>query len=245
MAVWQTTTVYPVAMQLGSDEVSRATRNSVSRLIYSYIVRRVLCGLTTANLNNVFQGLAAKFHQDGPSVEAFKAFFDGRDGDSVRFPNDRDLYDGIISKDAYDIAPQPRLVDILWELEEASRSTFAEKAERPTGLWVGHVLPRTWTPEWPFADGEYAPPHGGTPQGAARESVIHTLGNLTLVTGRLNSSAGNKSFAEKKQKFAEHTGLFLNKWFATRDQWGEAEIRERGERLATFALTKWPFLDAF
>lgn len=151
MAAWQTTTVYPVAMQLGTAGVPQSTRKAVTRLLYSYLVRRALCGLTTKNLNNVFQMLAASFQHEGASIETFRAFFDGKDGASVRFPDDRELGAGILSKEAYDIAPQSRLVDILWELEIGSRSSFAEQHERPAGLWVEHVLPRTWTEKWPFA----------------------------------------------------------------------------------------------
>ncbi|MBA3810718.1 MAG: DUF262 domain-containing protein [Caulobacteraceae bacterium] len=245
MAAWQTTTVYPAAMQLGSDNVGHATRKIITRLLYSYIVRRALCGLTTKNLNNVFQGIASKFREDGPTIDTFKVFFASRDGDSVRFPNDRELHAGVLSENAYAVSPQPRLVDILWELEEASRSSLAEKHERPPGLWVEHVMPRRWTVEWPFTDEDYAEPYSGLPQAALREAAINTLGNLTLVTGSLNISAGNRSFTEKKQKFSAHTGLFLNKWFADYDRWTEDEIRRRGARLAVLATAIWPYLDAF
>jgi hypothetical protein len=245
MAAWQTTTVYPVAMQLGTAGVPHATRHAVTRLLYSYVVRRALCGLTTKNLNNVFQTLAAKFRQDGASIDSFSAFFEGKDGASVRFPDDHELRAGILSKAAYDISPQPRLVDILWELEMASRSTFAEKHERPAGLWVEHVLPRTWTEDWPFADGAYTAPYSGTPESISRTNALDTLGNLTLITGGLNISAGNKSFAEKNQKFAEHTALFLNKWFANRATWDESDIKQRGEHLATLAASIWPYIDTF
>ena len=245
LASWQVTTVYPVAMQLGSDRVDQITRKSITRLLYSYIVRRALCGLTTKNLNNVFHGIAAKFRHDGVAIDSFKAFFEGRQGDSVRFPDDDELDSGVLAGDAYAISPQPRLVDILWELEKASRSNLAEQHERPKGLWVEHVLPRTWTNEWPFSDTEYADPYSNLPQAVLRQSMINTLGNLTLVTGGLNISAGNKSFLEKKQKFAAHTGLFLNKWFVDHDLWAEEQIKQRGVRLAVLARSIWPCMDSF
>jgi uncharacterized protein with ParB-like and HNH nuclease domain len=245
MAAWQITTVYPVAMQLGADDVPRVAREAVTRLLYAYVVRRALCGLTTKNLNNVFQTLAAKFRQDGASIETFRAFFQGKHGASVRFPDDREVHRGILASNAYDISPQPRLVDILWELEVASRSRLAEKHSRPAGLWVEHVLPRTWTEEWHFADGDYTAPYSGFPRATARTTALNTLGNLTLITGGLNMSAGNKGFLEKKQKFAEHTGLFLNKWFAQREKWDETDIKQRGEHLATLASSIWPGMDSF
>lgn len=245
MAAWQVTTVYPVAMQLGEDSVSSTTRKAIAKLLYSYIVRRALCGLTTKNLNNVFHGISGKFRQDGVSVDAFKTFFVGKTGDSVRFPNNVELKTGILIKDAYAIAPQPRLVDILWELESATRTSLAEKNDRPKGLWVEHVMPRTWTEEWPFLNGEYAAPYSDLPQAISRKSVLNSLGNLSLVTSGLNISAGNQSFAAKQDKFAEHTGLFLNKWFISRQQWAEAEIRARGEHLASLATSIWPQLDDY
>ena len=198
MASWQTTTVYPVAMQLGAEGVDRATRSAVTRLLYAYIVRRALCGLTSKNLNNIFQTLAARFRERGASVATFKSFFEGRSGDSIRFPENRELLAGVLNEDAYSISPQPRLVDILWELEDASKSSLGERHDRPSGLWVEHVLPQTWTDEWPFVDVDYADRYSDAPQSVARRSIVNTLGNLTLVTSGLNISAGNKSFADKQ-----------------------------------------------
>lgn len=244
MAAWQVTTVYPVAMQLGAENVSSGTRSEITKLLYSYIVRRALCLLSTKNLNNVFHGISGKFRQEGVSVHVLRSYFSGKDGDSVRFPNDVELKAGILSKDAYSISPQPRLVDVLWELECATRSSLAEKNDRPAGLWVEHVLPRTWTADWPFEGIEYAGPYDNAPQAIARKAALNTLGNLTLVTSGLNISAGNQSFAAKQDKFAEHTGLFLNKWFTSRTQWTEAEIQARGEHLAELAASIWPSLES-
>jgi hypothetical protein len=245
MAAWQTTTVYPVAMQLGAEGVDQKTRSAITRLLYAYIVRRALCGLTTKNLNNIFQTLAARFRERGVSVATLKGFFAGRSGDSIRFPDDRELLAGILNDDAYSISPQPRLVDILWELEEASKTSFAERHDRPDSLWVEHVMPQTWTEDWPFVDAAHADRYSDLPHAVARRTIVNTLGNLTLVTPGLNISAGNKSFTDKQAKFAEHTGLFLNKWFAGQSRWTEVEIRKRGELLAALAVKIWPGLDAF
>ena len=78
------------------------------------------------------------------------------------------------------------------------------------------------------------------PRAEERNQVLHTLGNLTLLTDSLNISSGNRGFAEKRDNFEEHTGLFLSKWFLKRDNWNETDIRERGEFLADMALEIWP-----
>ena len=112
----------------------------------------------------------------------------------------------------------------------------------PDGLWTEHVLPSTWNVDWPFEDGVFVEQWSGDPKAEKRDRLLHTLGNLTLLSGRLNISSGNRSFAKKKLKFNEHTGLFLNKWFAKKSIWTEAEIRERGEHLADLAIQIWPGL---
>ena len=134
-------------------------------------------------------------------------------------------------------------MDIWWELELASRPKFAEQADRPMGLWTEHVLPVSWTEDWPYSDGEFVHRTSGDPKATARNVLLHSLGNLTLITGGLNISSGNKGFSQKLEKYEEHTSLFLNKWFSKRDVWGEREIAERGVYLADKAILIWPGLD--
>ena len=100
-------------------------------------------------------------------------------------------------------------------------------------------MPQAWGDDWPYEDGTTGRPSDDDGQAIARNAILHTLGNLTLLTGSLNISSGNKGFPEKKAKFAEHTGLFLNKWFAGKTRWTEDEIRERGELLADRAIARW------
>jgi hypothetical protein len=113
----QVTTVYPVASQLGQEDVTPEEREQLAELIYSYLVRRTLCNLTTKNLNKVFQSIAAEFLSNGTSVASFKEYFSKKAGASSRFPKDADVRQVILNENAFAISPRPRLTDILWELE--------------------------------------------------------------------------------------------------------------------------------
>ena len=243
LAAWQVTTAYPIAMQIGAAEINEEERRMLTRLIYSFIARRAMCNLTTKNLNNVFQSIASEFIINGVSVETFRSFFEGKDGDSTRFPDNKELKRGVLNTNAYAINPRTRLRDILWELEIASRSRMTEEIQQPDILSVEHVMPLAWTEEWPFDDGtvptylEYL--LGDSHQALSRNALIHTLGNLTLLTTNLNSSAKNFNFETKKKKFFEHSVLFLNKWFAGKFSWTEMEIRERGEEFSGLATEIW------
>jgi hypothetical protein len=243
LATWQVTTAYPVALQIAAANLPEEEQDRIARLIYSYIVRRAICDLTNKNLNKLFQAVSQRFFEDGPSYENLSDFFLTRSGESSRFPGDDEFRRGILQKPVYQLAPGDRNKDILWELELASRSKFAEKVARPDGLWTEHVLPVSWNEDWPFVDGEFTPRGHGHQKAQDRDRLLHTLGNLTLITSTLNISSGNKGFVQKREKFDEHTSLFLNKWFAKREAWTEADILERGEQMADKALVIWPGLD--
>ncbi len=244
LRTWQVTTAYPVALQIGAANIDAEERGWLTKLIYSFLARRAICGLTTKNLNKVFQAIAAKFHASGVSVGVFQEYFSDKTGDSLRFPDDAEFRQGVLSGNAYSITPRSRLVDILSELEYASRPAMAENISLPNGLWIEHVMPQTWTDEWPFEDGATRDVLSDDPEVLARSALLHSLGNLTLLTSSLNISSGNSCFKEKRDNLKEQSGLFLNKWFLSRERWTEKEIVERGEALAVVSRQVWPNLDA-
>lgn len=239
LSAWQITTVYPVAFQIAGSNLSQDEQESTVRLLYSYVVRRAVSSLTGKNLNKLFSAIAQHFAEAGPSYQNLAEFLRTRSGDSSRFPSDQEFRQAILSKPVYILAPGERTKDILWELELASRSKLSEKVERPPGLWTEHVLPVSWNEDWPFADGEFVGRFSGDPRAELRNTLLHSLGNLTLMTDALNISSGNASFTEKRKKYDDHTTLFLNKWFSKKGSWGEDEIRERGAHLAELALRIW------
>jgi hypothetical protein len=65
-------------------------------------------------------------------------------------------------------------------------------------------MPRRWEANWPLQPGESE---------AGRKQLVDTLGNLTLITGKLNSSNSNKPWLGEKSKrdaLKEHSLLRLN-----------------------------------
>ena len=241
LSAWQVTTAYPIAMQIGVSDICADEKRVLNRLIYSYIVRRALSGLTAKNLNYVFQGLSQIFLKEGPNIDALEAYFAIRSGDSNKFPEDQEFRQSILCQPAYKLAPNTRIKDVLWELEEASRPEFAEKITMPSGLQTEHVLPFAWTEDkWPFEDNEIVEHSSSDENVERRNLLLHSLGNLTLLTTGLNKSSGNKGFVEKREKLEKHTGLFLNKWFLSKNSWNETHILDRGKFLATMAVRIWP-----
>ena len=240
LAAWQLTTAFPVAMKVCMSDIDKSEKRTIYNLVYSYIVRRALSGLTSKNFNLIFQSLSQDILNNGASVENFYRFFSERAGDSVKYPNDSEFRRGILSKPAYLLAQQTRIKDVLWEIEVASRTRYAVKMDMPEDMWTEHVLPVAWTKEWPFEKGMYAEPYSDDPNAITRSELLHTLGNLTLLTSGLNRSSSNRSFAKKKNLLKKHDTLFINKMILSKNVWNESIIKKRSETLAKMAVKIWP-----
>ena len=95
-------------------------------------------------------------------------------------------------------------------------------------------------------------PAGGLDQdeAAAHEETVHRLGNLTLASKEWNRTMGNRAFHEKrdgrqnrdpdgKKICYRNSILRVQRDLATWEEWNEASIGERGNRIIDFALRRW------
>jgi Protein of unknown function (DUF1524) len=87
----------------------------------------------------------------------------------------------------------------------------------------------------------------GGPEAAleAQEAEVHRLGNLTITA--YNSTLGNKSFADKRDRtdakgrfIGYKNGLALNEGFAARESWTVADIDARTKALAQKVAARFP-----
>src|SRR5690606_4262563 len=78
-----------------------------------------------------------------------------------------------------------------------------------------------------------------------RDALIHTVGNLTLLTSKLNSKVSNGPWLGengKRRGLEAHDVLFLNRKLvkAARDQWTDSAIRARSDEVANAIVEIWP-----
>jgi len=102
-------------------------------------------------------------------------------------------------------------------------------------LAIEHVMPRKWLTYWPLQEGTEAD----------RDRIIHTLGNLTLLTGKLNSKVSNGAWrgnGGKREGLEAHDVLLLNRELLKKagDQWTDEAIRVRTRELADVIIEIWP-----
>ena len=83
----------------------------------------------------------------------------------------------------------------------------------------------------------------------AHKEIVHRLGNLTIASKEWNRSMGNRSFEEKRDGPGDgepcericyrSSALLVQSELANWEQWNEATIRERGDKIIDFALARW------
>lgn len=112
-------------------------------------------------------------------------------------------------------------------------------------------MPRKWQAKWPLPDAE-AEHHKDPASGVVvtnrqwRDTLVHTMGNLTLLTAKLNERIGNGPFVnpeaetDKKREYMKHAVLRVTRDFINSNNWDETAILERADKLFNYAVTIWP-----
>jgi hypothetical protein len=249
LSTWEVTTAYPLIFCIASTEIDDLEKRALYQLIYSYLVRRAVCGLSPKSFNKTFPRIVGALLENGVSRTSFASAFSGQTGPAVRFPSDDEFRAAIINNPLYQwILKKERLADILWELELKVRTKFSVGTPRPAGMSIEHILPQGWTEHWLLPDGRKAPLDGQSNADeqmlsaiTARQSALHTFGNLTLITIPGNSAASHSAF-DKKKAWLKKSLLALNLAICERQVWNEAEIQRRSNSLAQLAIKIWPSL---
>jgi hypothetical protein len=232
----EVTTAHPLLLHLFEVDVDSSEREAAVVAIESFLVRRLVCHLTTKAYNRVFLDVlkAIRDVKAGVAQALREALLAGR-GESVRWPSDKEFSDAWLHMPIYRTVARRRTRMLLEALEGASRGPKTESKQLEKKLTIEHLLPQSWQAHWPLPDGL-----DPSEARVAREGLLHTMGNLTLLTESLNPDVSNGPWAEKRAKIYEHCVLLLNKDIWVRETWDEDAIRKRGETLFSLALEEWP-----
>ena len=78
-----------------------------------------------------------------------------------------------------------------------------------------------------------------------RRLNLNSIGNLTLLTGALNSSLSNRPFSEKKSGLFQNSLLVLNREICEYDTWDIPQIQQRTKDLCEYFYSIWPSAESF
>ena len=235
--------VTPVLLWLCTSDVPPKRRIRSIEALESYLVRRILYGMSNQGLNKVFISLLKELdskgvaHADLTIIRHLKS----QKGDNNIWPDNRVLKDHLVNRPMK--AKPLRKKIVLEAVENLLRSDNSEPLGPTKSLTIEHIMPQTWEPNWPL------PPVSldRTEAEILRNDAIKTLGNLTLVTEKLNPRLSNRPWSEKREELRRHSSLFLNKTLLddAPDVWDEMAIERRGQFLAEKILQIWPSAEEF
>jgi hypothetical protein len=235
--------VTPVLLWLFSAEPDVLTQEARSRCLTaleSFLVRRMICRRTTKDYNRLFIELLGKLQSATTDIDdVLVGYLAGQESDSRQWPDNTQLTDAFTELPLYRLLTRGRLRMVLEAIEESLRSPYTETLNVPTGvLTIEHIMPRSWEKHWSLAQEE-----DPAEARAQRERLVHSVGNLTLITGKLNTAQSNGSWEAKRKALSDHSVLYLNKQLIDsygESTWDEKGIRGRGRALAAKAATIWP-----
>ena len=236
-----TTTVYPFLLHAHAELMPDRQEefDGILDVIESFLMRRMICGLTPKNYNRLFVDLIRYVEKSEEiSVASVAAFLKRGTGDSVRFPSDKEMAMAASVLPLYGRLAQYKVRAILEALDNFAYHSKSEPQALPLGLEIEHVLPQSWETHWPLC----VAADGRAPTADRRVSLVNTLGNLTLITGSLNPALSNSAWAVKRPELLKFSKLNLTRYFHGKeaDIWDEAAIEARTVFLSKQLAAIWP-----
>ena len=239
--VMQVGVLTPVLLWLVSSNVPEEQLQKGIRTLESYLIRRMVCRMTTKDYNRLFLGLLGELERIGADKagDTIFEYLRGQDADSRLWPGDKDVEETFISSPLYRLLTRGRLRIVLEAIEVELQTNRAAIQSVPRNLTIEHIMPQAWGENWDLPiDAE-----DQTQARIDRNRMLHTIGNLTLANNRLNPSLSNRPWSEKSEILRKHFNLFLNKEIVDEPEWNEDKIKERSRHLAQVAIKVWPHAD--
>lgn len=238
--VMKTGVITPVLLLLLSAESE--ARIGALRALESFFVRRMLCRQSTRDYSRLALELATRLRESGldNATEVVAGFLKEQTAYSREWPSDETVAASLETSPLYRLLTRGRLRIVLEGIESQLRSPKAEQPQVPKNLTIEHLMPVGWQEEkWPLPEG--IDRVAGT---ETRNRIVHSVGNLTLVNQRLNSSMSNDSWESKRVELLEHSVMALNSELTAKYQWNEDSISARSRRMAKLITKCWPGPDS-
>ncbi len=187
---FEITTIFPLILYLFKEVNDVNERIKILNVLESYVTRRTICKLTTKNYTNLFLSLLSEVKKMTViSAESIKEALLKFKEDTNRFPDNEEF------KRAFHTASltnkYSREVLFCLALYQLNNDYTDNPKLNLSGFSVEHMMPKKWKNNW-----HNFPENGDE---VARNYKLLTIGNLTLVKGKLNSSMRDSNWSKKKE----------------------------------------------
>jgi len=246
-SVLESEVIKPVVMYLLDPQeppIPTAQLTKALDVMESWMVRRMLVRESTKNYNQVVAELVSQLRKSDRAVagDIVEGFLSKQTSESRYWPDDEEVKTELRELLAYRRLGRGRLRMVLEAIEDYLRGWKDGKVglggERVArGKYaIEHVMPRKWIAHWPLDEGAGSE--------ADRDSLIHTIGNLTLLTSKLNTKVSNGPWtgaSGKREGLEAHDVLVLNRDLIKKAgaSWSDDLIRSRTEELTKAVIAIW------
>jgi len=227
----------PLLIWLNDPEldIPRQAADEVIAAAESWVVRRLMLRLTSADLGRIVTDLI-RTHRRAPASELgarVRAHLTGLSSASTYWPGDAEVRTLLATENVYRRFSRSRARMFLEAVEDHLRGQYEYPPVPRRGYHIEHVLPQKWESHWPVE---------GLEEQLERGAHVHRLGNLTLLTRGLNSSVSNGAWEVKRTKIAKHDVFLMNRLFHNpeTETWDEDHIDARTRQMIDALLASWP-----
>lgn len=216
---WRSEPITPIALWVLKEAVEgRVAQSDASKaldILLSYLVKRILHGIPTNQLNRLLTPVAHELSQRNEHESVAERMHEILSRPGYYWPTDDQVRSTVVTNPLY--ASARRYVKFL--LEAAERHfPGAERAELER-TQIEHVMPQLLSSDW----SEHLQSRGVELSDA--EALTHTLGNLTLTES--NQKMGNASFFAKRDEYLRVSAVRMNRSLAELDDFVPANIEKR------------------
>jgi hypothetical protein len=208
------TVLYPVVLSIMECAQQDDREDLLQLVVHAYVRHSVIGQLENSKLENIIHRIAAGLRASMTKAEISTML--------TEFAPDDDTFGAAFQRAS--IARTATQRYLLREIELKKRSTEELGVNPPSKVHVEHIYPQT--PQ----DGQKWKNHA---------QMINRLGNLSLLSGSLNSSIRNSTF-DKKLPFYAKSELILTRELIGVAEWNSSAIEDRQKAFSLLAPGIWP-----
>ncbi|MGB6584063.1 MAG: DUF262 domain-containing protein, partial [Streptosporangiaceae bacterium] len=213
-------------------------------VVESWLVRRMLVRASTKSYTQVFAELITHVRKSGrqSAGDVIENHLARQPGTNWYWPDNGEVRAELQTLAAYRRLSRARLRMVLEAIEDHERgwrgsaTGFGGERVARGQYQIEHIMPRRWQVHWALPEGRMA---------ADRDAILDTIGNLTLLTRRLNSKVSNGPWSGEGGKYValqSHDVFMLNRQLLeqAKDGWDDEHIWARTEQLIDVITEIWP-----
>ena len=225
------------------SSVPQAVVEATLDILESWLTRRMLVRASAKNYNQVAAELVGVVRQSDPGQidHSVRSYLMSQTAEARYLPDDDELSTELRRMPIYKKISRARLRMVLEAIEDhlrgyhpGGRGFAGARVPRAT-FWIEHIMPRSWEQAWD-------PPA----EGLALDRLwrIHSLGNLTLLTSKLNNTVSNGVWGGetgKQKALRTHDVLLLNRELDafSENGWTDEAIDRRTEDMIRKIIDIW------